>query len=426
MLGRMPNSNLLSPQFTNDTKILGSLYGGSYALAAVEIAAQQSSVTLLVTDTILEASFLEEEIRFFAGNLPVYHLADWETLAYDLFSPHPDIISDRLRTLYAIAQLKHGIIIVAAQTLLQRLPPIDFIHSNTLIIETGQTLDSEALRRTLSNAGYINVTQVYEHGEFAIRGSVIDVFPMGNKYPIRIDLFDDEIESIHFFDTQTQRSEQQVQQVECLPAREFPFDKDAISQFRQAYRNTFEGNPQNSLVYTDISDGIASAGCEYYFPLFFNETATLFDYLPDNSKILLSHDWHNSISIHSTEIDSRYEQRRYDIERPILPPETLFLTPAELESQLQQYQVTSLQHYASDTELQQQADNAQVSKVPDLSLHKHGQNPSEKLQQFVKNHDGKVLFSSESPGRRENFINFLRNIDIQTSTQESWQDFFSC
>lgn len=413
----------LFDQLPMSTTTLGSLYGSSFALTITQLARRNNKLSLVITDSILEAAFLDEEIQYFAGDLPVYHLADWETLPYDLFSPHPDIISQRLRTLYQLGQIKQGIVIVAAQTLIQRLPPVEFIHQNTLVLNKNDIVDSEKLRQQLSNAGYINVTQVFEHGEFAIRGSIIDIFPMGNNQPIRVDLFDDEIESLHYFDTSSQRSGESIDAIECLPAREFPFDKDAISQFRQRYRNTFEGNPQSNLVYTDISEGVAAAGCEYYFPLFFADTVTLFDYLPEKINVILQQDWQSSIDLHSEDIHNRYEQRRHDIERPILAPETLFLNSADVSTAIQKQIHITLQNYQVDTDLNTAGINIHAQKVTDLTLSPQSQNPSERLQLFLKAYKGRVLFSAESPGRRENFIDFLKNIHINTTTIDNWQNF---
>ncbi len=419
----MQNEIVLLPE--QDHKKVGSLYGSSLALSIIESAKQHSGITVYITDTILEASFIEDEIRFFAEDYPVHHLADWETLAYDVFSPHPDIISDRLRTLYAINHLNKGIVIVAAQTLMQRLPPVDFIQKNTLSIKVGDTLDSSAFREEVSTHGYINVTQVYEHGEFAIRGSVIDIFPMGNEQPIRIDLFDDEVESIHYFNTQSQRSEEAIDKIECLPAREFPFDKEAISSFRQKFRTQFDVNPQNCIIYTDISEGVASSGCEYYFPMFFDKTANLFEYIKTKAQVILPPSWDKSIELFHTEVETRYEQRVHDVEKPILEPQALFLNTSEINELVNSHPTRSLQTHRVDTDAEANSINVAVKKIVNLALNHQATLPSENIQQFIKTYQGKVLFCSESPGRRESFIEYLRDIDIHVKALDNWQDFLA-
>ncbi|MGI9249237.1 MAG: transcription-repair coupling factor, partial [Woeseiaceae bacterium] len=235
----------------------GRLIGASAALAAAELATGIERPVLLLAEDPRHADQLEAEIRFFAGpDLPVEHFVEWETLPWDSFSPHQDIISQRLNVLAALPNMRKGIIIAAASVLQQRLPPVDYVAARSLSLSEGQTLHRENFTNALLAAGYYRVPQVSEHGEFAVRGSLIDIFPMGAGTPVRIDFFDDEIESLRYFSPETQLSGSTISRIDVLPAREVPLDADAIQLFRDRYRERFEGQPGKSRVYRDVSDGI--------------------------------------------------------------------------------------------------------------------------------------------------------------------------
>ena len=257
----------------------GQLYGSSPGLVLAEGASRLTTPLLVVASSARDAERLTAELRFYLTDpgLPVLAFPDWETLPYDLFSPHQDTVSERLATLSRIYDLKRGILVLSAATLMQRLPPREYVLGGTLLLTTGATLDMESLRQRLAAAGYASVTQVMEHGEFAVRGSLMDVFPMGSPVPYRIDLFDDEIESIRIFDPETQLSKDRLEKLTLLPAREFPLHEEGIRAFRQRYRARIEGDPQRSAIYRDVSDGIATGGIEYYLPLFFDATASFFE-----------------------------------------------------------------------------------------------------------------------------------------------------
>ncbi len=261
----------------------GRLLGASAALAIAEFAERAAAPLLVLAEDPRHADQLEAELRFFAGPaIPVQHFVEWETLPWDSFSPHQDIISERLSVLATLPAQQQGIIVASAPVLLQRLPPTDYVAARTLALQSGQTLAREPLIERLQAAGYLRVPQVSEHGEFAVRGSLIDVFPMGSGQPIRIDFFDDDIESLRYFAADTQLSGEVLESIELLPAREIPLDADSIKAFRAAYRERFEGQPAKSRVYREVSEGIAHGGIEYYLPLFFKATASLLDYLPAN------------------------------------------------------------------------------------------------------------------------------------------------
>ncbi|HYQ90743.1 MAG TPA: transcription-repair coupling factor, partial [Candidatus Competibacteraceae bacterium] len=283
-------SPLQPEQLTENIDILrcGRLYGGSFALLLSVLAVRQRGLLLALVPDSQAAFSLQLELDFFTrgGGLNTLIFPDWETLPYDVFSPHQDIVSQRLATLYRLPAQRQGILIVPVATLMQRLSPRTYLDSHVLLLRVGERLDQNEFRQRLEAAGYNCVSQVMEHGEFAIRGELIDLFPTGSEYPYRIDLLDDEVESIRTFEPESQRSIIKVDAIELLPAREFPFSKAAITRFRQAFRAQFAGDPQRSPLYREVSDGLAPGGIEYYLPLFFDTTATLFDYLPADTLVV--------------------------------------------------------------------------------------------------------------------------------------------
>ena len=312
------------------------LYGSAAALALAEATRGDQRLYVLIADGARELDRLSAELRFFAGDaLPILRLPDWEVLPYDLFSPHPDIVSERLKTLFELPEVKHGCLIVAADTLLQRLPPKNYVQGRAFELKKGQSLAIEPFRQRLAEAGYASVSQVVGPGEFAVRGSLLDVFPMGSTVPLRIDLFDDEIEAIRRFDPETQRSLDALASVRLLPAREVPLDAQAVKDFRRRYRTRFEGDPTKSVIYRGVSEGLAPAGVEFYQPLFFESTATLLDYLPRNAVIVQDAALPEALARSWAAIETRHEDRRHDIERPMLPPQELFVEPGQLGAALE-------------------------------------------------------------------------------------------
>jgi transcription-repair coupling factor (superfamily II helicase) len=287
---------------------LGRLIGASTSLAAAELARKIDVPLLVLAEDPRQADQLESEIRFFVGDdIEVQHFVEWETLPWDSFSPHQDIISDRLSVLAALRKKQAGIVVASAPSLLQRLPPVDYVAARSLSMRSGQTLPREPFIDSLAAAGYLRVPQVSEHGEFAVRGSLIDVFPMGSTRPIRIDFFDDDIESLRYFSPENQLSADVIDAVDILPAREIPLDADAVRDFRERYRERFEGQPGRSRVYREVSDGIAHGGIEYYLPLFFDSTATLLDYLPGDCAVFAPHALESILEQAWAEIEERYQ-----------------------------------------------------------------------------------------------------------------------
>ena len=302
----------------------GSLYGNSDALIVSQLVRQHGAMTVVVTENMNQALQMEFSLRFFLRgdkNYPILAFPDWETLPYDVFSPHQDIISQRLETLYRLPNTTKGVLILPVSMLMQRVAPKNFLNANTLFIDKGDEINLQRMRQQLESCAYLCVPQVMEHGEFAVRGSILDLFPSGAKRPIRIDLFDNEVETIRTFDPETQRTIEEIDNVRLMPAREFPFTKEAISHFRQSWREVFEGDPTRSQVYSDVSEGITPNGIEYYLPLFFDNTDTLFNYIP-KSALFVFHGDVGQASEHTwTDIAERYEQRRHDLQRPILAPQ---------------------------------------------------------------------------------------------------------
>ena len=269
-------------------------------------------------------------------SLPILHFPDWECLPYDVVSPHQGIVSERLETLYRLPTLTRGILLAAAGTLMHRIAPREYVTAHSFLLRRGERLDVAGLRTTLTHAGYAAVSQVMEPGEFAVRGGVIDLFPTGNPAPYRLDLFSDEVESIREFDPANQRSGRSLEEIRLLPAREFPLTDEAIQRFRQSFRTRFEGDPQKTVVYRDVSKGLAPAGVEYYLPLFFPQTATIFDYLPASTICLLEADVEHAARDFEHETGQRYQDLRHDRERPLLAPEEIMLTAAQFQERLRE------------------------------------------------------------------------------------------
>ena len=394
----------------------GGLYGSATALAISQTLKQQSTA-LIVTPNTASANHLLEELRFFDATLPIYPFTDWETLPYDNFSAHDDIVSARLEALYRISQQGTGVIVTSISTLMGRLPPIHYLQGHSLIIRQGDTFNIDSMRQQLERAGYRCVDTVYSHGEFAIRGSLVDLYPMGSPLPYRIDLFDDEVETLRTFDPETQRSIQQVDDIHLLPGKEFPLDEASIRHFRQQWHERFDVDHRECPIYQDISDGIAPAGIEYYLPLFFERSASLFDYLPDNT-LLFSFTGIEAAGEHYwREIHHRYDSRSGDITRPILGPTEIFLPVEEVFSGFKK-----LQHYVIN-------DNDQThivfnsSPLPALTIDAHKHNPYDLLEQFFLEHNHRVLFCVESAGRREALFDVLKPTSIKPEHIASWQQF---
>jgi len=397
------------------------LLGSAQALALARAAENHAGPVLIIAPDSHSAQQLGAALDFFltGADLHVALFPDWETLPYDLFSPLPDIVAQRLSTLYRLPERQRGVVIVPVATLLQRLPPKDYLDQHALLLSRADRLEPNGFRLRLEAAGYTYVSQVVAHGEFALRGSIIDLFPASSELPYRIDLFDDEVESIRTFDPETQRSIEQCQQIELLPAREFPLTRDSISYFRQRCRELFSGDLSRNRIYQDVSDGQAPGGIEYYLPLFFEHTATLFDYLPTETLAITLGGVEQAMLQFEEQLAERYEQRAHDIERPILPPEHLFLPAAQAQQRLREYPGIDYNDEAAGL--------FACQAPPSLALKPRAEQPAAALQEFldtlIERRGGRVLLLTESAGRRELLLDTLAVYGIRPKICQNWAEF---
>ncbi|QSB18803.1 transcription-repair coupling factor [Pseudomonas sp. 15A4] len=399
----------------------GNLPGAALSLAIAEAASAAKRFTLLLTADSQSAERLEQELKFFAPDLPVLHFPDWETLPYDLFSPHQDIISQRIASLYRLPELVHGVLVVPITTALHRLAPTSFLLGSSLVLDVGQKLDVDAMRTRLEASGYRYVDTVYEHGEFTVRGALIDLFPMGSKLPYRIDLFDDEIETLRTFEPETQRSIDKVDSVRLLPAKEFPLQKEAVTRFKARFRERFDVDFRRSPIFQDLNSGITPAGIEYYIPLFFEETSTLFDYLPQDTQVFSMPGIEAAAETFWKDVRNRYEERRVDPERPLLPPAELFLPVDDCFARLKNWPRVVASQDDVESGVGRERFPAQV--LPDLAIEAKANQPLAALSKFLGEFPGRVLFTAESAGRREVLLELLERLKLRPKTLDSWQEF---
>ena len=402
------------------------LIGDSLPLAVANTVKNYSSLVLAITPDMQSAELLHDQVLYFSGKSvqPICIFPDWETLPYDNFSPHPDIISERLATLYQLPAQDRGLLIVSTPTLMQRLPPREYIEQNSLLWNKGDRLDLDEMRLRLDSAGYRKVSQVMEHGEFAIRGSLLDLYPMGSSLPYRIDLFDENIETIKTFDCDTQRSLDQLESIRMLPAREFPMDEAAIRLFRRNYRAAFEGDPQNCSIYRDVSQGNAPAGIEYYLPLFIEQTSTLFDFIPKTTAILRLATTDTACEDFQAQLQERYEARRYNVERPVVQPDALFIDSGELQQQLTRYPGIDVSLFKG-TQTQLEKINFDIRLPADLQIRPRGEQPAAALLSFMDSFAGRILITAESAGRRESLRDQLQGFGIRPAQVADWDAFIA-
>ncbi|EGU60539.1 transcription-repair coupling factor [Vibrio nigripulchritudo ATCC 27043] len=409
----MPNSHLLSlalPGGAGDKKHVGNLKGSALSVAIAQLSEQHSGHTLLIVPDPQLALKLTAEVEQFTQQ-PVHMFPDWETLPYDNFSPHQDIISDRISTLYQLPTQSNGITVIPVSTLLQRQSPRDFLMQHTLMVKNGDRYSLEALRLQLEKSGYRHVDQVFGPGEYASRGSIIDLYPMGSSDPYRIDFFDDEIDSIRTFDPENQRSIDDIPEIRLLPAHEFPTTDQAIEDFRGRWRQKFEARREPESIYMQISKGTWPAGIEYWQPLFFEHTETLFDYLPDNTLLISVGNLENAIDTFLGDVDYRFDQRKVDPLRPLLEPELLWLKKDELFSHFKSLPQSLLS--AEEVANKGGRSNEKIVALPDLHVQHQNKEPMAALRQFVEQFSGKIVFSVESEGRREALLELLQRIKLK-------------
>ena len=393
----------------------GLLPGSADALALVRLArlAREAGTPLTVfCARASDAPRLQEEAAWFDPTLRVAVFPDWETLPYDAFSPHHDLISERLETLHRIAQREFDLLIVPATTALTRIAPTSFLAAYTFFLKKGGTLALDALRSQLTLAGYTHVSQVVAPGEYCVRGGLVDLFPMGSALPYRIELIDEDIESIRTFDADTQRTLYSVPEIRLLPAREFPTDDASRTRFRAQFRESFEGDPSKSTVYKDVSNGTIPSGIEYFLPLFFEDTATLFDYLPAGTRVALHGDVHPQLDEFWNDAATRYRLLSGDRSRPVLSPTRLFLTTDLFFGELKRFQRGSLT-----------LENAHA--LPEVAVERRAADPLHKLKAWLSAFDGRVLLLAESPGRRETLLQSFAEYGLKPPLAERYAAFLA-
>ncbi|MCM8596103.1 MAG: transcription-repair coupling factor [Candidatus Accumulibacter sp.] len=397
-----------------------SFAGSADALLLADSASRETDsasprLLAVITANAGDAHRMLEEIPWFTPRLRVRLLPDWETLPYDSFSPHHDLVSDRLATLYAVMREECDVLLVPASTAVYRLPPPAYLAAYTFFLKQGERLDAVRFRSQLTLAGYTHVTQVVAPGEYSIRGGLVDLFPMGSALPYRLDLFDDEIESIRTFDVDSQRSLYPVPEVRLLPAREFPLDEKGRARFRQRFREVFEGDPARSMIYRDVSDGIPAAGVEYWLPLFFEQTATLFDYLPKGAVLWLHGDVPEAIHAFWQETRSRYDLLAGDRTRPLLPPAELFLSEESFFVAARSHGRVALRA----------GEDGPAQAIPQVAVERRADNPLARLHAFLTGFTGRVLVLAETPGRRETVAALFREYGLVTPGTSSFAEFLA-
>ncbi|KFZ32090.1 transcription-repair coupling factor [Pseudidiomarina salinarum] len=423
-------SILTPPKPLNATKDITwqQLSGSSVALALGQLTEQHQRPVLIVTPDAPQAHRLEQEIRYFAPSLrdQIMVFPDWETLPYDSFSPHQDIISERLSVLARLPDMQRGALIVSINTLMHRIAPTGYVSGQALQLNKGQVLDIHGLRQRLERAGYRHVHQVMEHGEFCARGSLLDLYPMGSTEPYRIDFFDEEIDSIRVFDPETQLSSTEIEAINLLPAHEFPTTPSAIDGFRARYREQFGASNERDSVYHQVSNRQFPGGIEYYLPLFFDETASLFDYLPEDTLLVTFGDLQGSLDSLWHDVLQRYEQRRYDTLRPLLPPNELFLPVDQIHSQFKN--LPRIRAFVPDDKAQPGPQKFATQPIGEIAVDHQLKDPLQKLrarldQSFSAGY--RVLFAVESAGRRETLRELLGPLLLNLPEVSTFADFIA-
>ena len=398
------------------------------ALHIATAAAAHDGPLLVVARDNHAAHQLESDLRTLLGldglpdgPLPVLPFPDWETLPYDVFSPHPDIVSQRLATLHRLPTLKRGLVVVPVQTLMQRLAPLRHVVGGSFDVRVGQRLDMDAEKRRLESAGYRNVPQVLDPGDFAVRGGLLDVYPMGADMPFRVELLDDEIDTIRGFDPESQRSLEKIDAVHLLPGRELPMDEVAVKRAMDTLRERFDLDTRRSALYQDLKAGHAPAGIEYYLPLFFESTATLFDYLPESALPVLGDGTTEAIDRFWQQTGERFEQRRHDVERPVLPPDALYLPPEALRERLNRGD--RIEVCGEEHPQRERAHALGSQPAPDLPLVARDHAPADALKSFLSSYKGRVLIAADSPGRREALLEVMQGAQLAPVVVPDWTAF---
>ena len=397
------------------------LYGSATALAIVSVAAATNNPVLVITTSGRQANLLERDLRLLAAkDFPILHFADWETLPYDPYSPHPDIISSRLEALAGMPRLQRGIVLLPVNTLMQRIAPTEYVLGRSISLHVGQQLELRNFRTTLLEAGYEAVEQATDPGQFALRGSVLDMFPSGSKLPHRIELFDDEIETIRSFDPESQRSIETCDSIRLLPAREFPTNAESLKRFRREFRLRFDIDTGNCPLYQDLRQGLQPQGLEYYLPLFFEKTSNLLDYIRSSANIIMVGEVATAAMAFELQLNDRYEQRRHDIQRPILAADELYYPWEQLAQRLKTFSCAQISKQQESTTTHKFTS----SPPPDLFFHEKAGQAASKLSQWLAANPH-TLIAADSPGRREFLTDTLRAFHIPIKSVDDWHEFVS-
>jgi len=405
------------PESVKAESVWPRLYAATQSLAIAEISPHLDGLALVVCPDTRRADMVAEELNFFG--FPVLSLPDRESLIYDRIAPRQEITSERLLALHQLRTLKRGIVVVGAQTLSGRLPPAEYIDARSFFLAVNQQLDIAALREKLDQSAYAAVRQVMAPGEFAVRGGIVDVFPAGSEHPFRVDLFDDVVETIRIFDPDTQRTINKVDRIELLPATEYPFDEDAIKLFRQNFRSRFEGDPQQQLVYREVSRGHAPAGIENFLPLFFESTSTLFDYLPPETTLFLVDDIEDSVQSYQLEVEERHVHACIDAEYRVLDPIDLVLPVTSVLDGLQNFRRVRIRGSADDS-----SEAVLATAAPwQINVDMRAEQPYDALLERLIEGDSRKLVIAESLGRRDALESVIHDAGLNPEIIEDWHAF---
>ena len=402
------------------------LYGAAKGLAIVNAVMKQNSPVILITENNKAMESMLEEIQFFLDSnvsFPVLRFPDWEILPYDVFSPYQDIISERIKTLYQIINLNKGLIVTTATTVMSRLMPVEHLASRSMVFKENDELNLEGFKKQLLDYGYRSVSQVAEHGEYAFRGSILDVFPMGSDAPFRMDLLDNSIDSIRLFDTETQKSFSKINGINVLPANELDYTDNGIKRFRKNWRETFQNNPLKSEIYIDVSNKLSPQGIEFYLPLFFDSTSNIFEYFNNKPLILFESASIKAMHDHWQSIFRRYETAANELGRTAIRPDDLYVNPGELIESISDFSQIHIRTISS-------ADQNDVAKystqVPlQLKIDARLPDPLGLFKKYLNEFDGKVLLVAESPGRRESLLALMKSNGLSPKLVNSWREFIS-
>ena len=418
--------NFPSPVLPGDRGFWGGAFGSGLSLSVAEISQQRQGLILVIAASARSAAQIKTEIAFFLGDdTKVFHFPDWETLPYDQFSPHQDITSQRLKTLFSLPQTRCGVVVVPVTTMMHRIPPVEFVGSRSFDYSVGDHLDPQDLRNKLQHSGYRLTETVIEHGEYNIRGSIIDIYPMGASLPFRIDLFDNEIESLRTFDPNSQLTLEKINRLFLLPAKEIPLDEKSIQLFKNKWLERFDIDHQKCSVYLDIDKGITPQGIEYYLPLFFEECATLFNYLPQDCLVITESDVESSAENFWRSVKNRYEECNIDSTHPLLSPSEIFLPVNEFFGALKKYPRTEISELATNATESTNSFTLNFQPMPHIAINNKATDPLEHLNKFLSSSARRVLFCAETKGRREALSSLLNGGKIAHKEIDDWEDFIA-